>query len=215
MPNLIKKSHTASLDIDCQKTFTPLCPNELPIAHGDTIVPALNSQARFAKCRIGSKDAHPPNAFWLTKNPKEIGTPCEGHKHIDAKWPSHAILGSQGFELLDGLPDILEYDFFVYKGLEKHLHPYGACYHDLTEQLSTGLIEFLHQHHIQTTLLGGLALDFCVKATAHQLQQAGFQVIIHGAATYPVGSREDTLKGFQEAGIVYIETLQELEMIDD
>ncbi len=49
----------ASLDIDAQKGFTPLCPNELPVAGGDTIVAALNAQAALATLRAGSKDAHP------------------------------------------------------------------------------------------------------------------------------------------------------------
>ena len=28
----------ASFDVDAQKGFTPLCPNELPVPEGDTIV---------------------------------------------------------------------------------------------------------------------------------------------------------------------------------
>ena len=41
----------ASLDIDAQKGFTPLCPNELPVVGGDDIVAALNAQATLATLR--------------------------------------------------------------------------------------------------------------------------------------------------------------------
>ena len=59
----------ASLDIDAQKGFTPLCPNELPVVGGDDIVAALNAQATLATLRIGSKDSHPANAAWAVSDP--------------------------------------------------------------------------------------------------------------------------------------------------
>ena len=38
-----------SLDIDAQKTFTPLCPAELPVHEGHLIAAELNAQARLAQ----------------------------------------------------------------------------------------------------------------------------------------------------------------------
>ncbi|MBL0949971.1 MAG: nicotinamidase, partial [Pseudomonas sp.] len=55
----------ASFDVDAQKGFTPLCPNELPVPEGDVIVPALNQLAERAQLRVGSKDAHSPQAAWV------------------------------------------------------------------------------------------------------------------------------------------------------
>ncbi|ENO0239376.1 nicotinamidase, partial [Listeria monocytogenes] len=46
----------AAFDIDAQKGFTPLCPDELPVSGGDKIVPELNFMASLASLRIGSKD---------------------------------------------------------------------------------------------------------------------------------------------------------------
>ena len=45
---LPEKKYIASFDIDAQNTFTPVCPDELPVAEGDTIAPELNAQAQFA-----------------------------------------------------------------------------------------------------------------------------------------------------------------------
>ena len=55
----------ASFDVDAQKGFTPLCPNELPVPGGDAIAPALNQLAARASLRLGSGEhglaatAHP------------------------------------------------------------------------------------------------------------------------------------------------------------
>ena len=34
---LPEKKYIASFDIDAQNTFTPVCPDELPVAEGDTV----------------------------------------------------------------------------------------------------------------------------------------------------------------------------------
>ena len=59
------------------------------------------------------------------------------------------------------------------------MHPYGACFHDLQDRLSTGAIEFLLQRGVSTVLVGGLATDYCVCTTALQLRRAGFDVIVN------------------------------------
>ncbi len=41
-----------SIDVDAQKTFTPLCPKELPVNEGHLIVEELNAQAALADLRV-------------------------------------------------------------------------------------------------------------------------------------------------------------------
>ncbi|MDK4679263.1 isochorismatase family protein [Kingella negevensis] len=171
-----------SLDIDAQKTFTPLCPDELPVVDGHLIVDELNAQAKLAQFRVMSKDAHSPLARWLCANQdeqlQETGLP-----NARETWVSHAMVGSMGFELLDGLPAVTEYDYCVWKGVEVDMHPYGACFHDLQEKLSTGLIEWLKVKGATTLIVGGLATDYCVKKTVLQLLKNGdWQVIVNRAA---------------------------------
>lgn len=173
---------TASFDVDCQKTFTPLCPDELPVPDGDKIVAELNRQAALCDFRLGSKDAHSAKAHWLADKDNPPLSDMAG-AHADRRWPEHAIVGTEGFELLDGLPHPAEYDYFVWKGVELDMHPYGACYHDLNETRSSGVIEFLRCHGVERVVVGGLALDYCVLATVKQLLKAGFQVVVNLAAT--------------------------------
>lgn len=202
----IKK--TASFDVDSQKGFTTLCPAELPVPGGEMIAPALNKQADLASVRVGSKDWHPSTAIWLAGRDKPQFSPVEG-KNVDIRWNAHCIGGTRGAELLDELPHPSEYDFFVWKGMEPDMHPYGACYHDLSDTMSTGVIEFLKMRGIENVIVGGLATDYCVKTTALQLKKAGFNVIVNidacrGIAPDTIDSAIKEMKG---ARITVVEDL--------
>ena len=123
----------ASFDVDAQNTFTPLCPNELPVPGGTEIVEELNAQARYAEYRLGSKEGHNPKAVWVATADHPQLESVAG-PNVDVRWNLHAVPGTLGFELIDGLPHPAEYDFFVWKGIELDMHPFGSCYHDLAEK---------------------------------------------------------------------------------
>ena len=202
----------ASFDVDAQKGFTPLCPDELPVPGGDAIAPALNQLATRASLRLGSKDAHSPQAAWVAPSHAEMLKPLP-LANADLSWVSHCVPGTPGFELLDALPAPLDYDYFVWKGVEPDLHPYGACYHDLAEKRSTGVIEFLRHNGVDRVLVGGLALDYCVKTTALQLRRAGFAVDVYLPACRAIA--EDTANSacaeMRAAGIALHASLDELD----
>ena len=50
-------------------------------------------------------------------------------------------------------------------------------------KVSTGAIEFLRCNGVSTVIVGGLALDYCVKQTLMQLRQPGFEVIVNLGAS--------------------------------
>jgi nicotinamidase/pyrazinamidase len=205
----------ASFDVDCQKGFTPICPNELPVPEGDEIVGELNGNAVYTHYRIGSKDCHPPNAIWIAdeKHPP-LSIIKGGGGNVDVYWPAHCIVGTKGCELLDGLPNPEHYDFFIFKGIEPNLHPYGACYHGINRQMSTGVIEWLQSKAVTHVVVGGLAFDYCVKETALQLSQAGFLVIVNVSASRSVdmGNYANTIVEFNRSGIAIISDYTKLEM---
>lgn len=209
---LPEKHKVASFDVDAQRTFTPLCPDELPVKGGDKIAPELNRQAEFAAWRLGSKDSHSPQAVWVTDRPEKIARPGTGAKDAPEFWPVHAVPGTEGFELLPGLPKPADYDFFVWKGVELDMHPYGACYHDIAERMSTGVIEWLKAQGVTHVIIGGLATDYCVQATAHQLKRAGFEVVINLAACRGIAEEtiEKSLADMKKAGIHFVNSSEEL-----
>lgn len=181
---------TASHNVDPQKGFTPLCPDELPVIDGDKIVDELNRQNNLVKFKTVSKDIHPSNAIWIA-NEKKPQFSVIGAENSDIAWKSHCISGTYGAELLDGLPKMTEYDFFIAKGFEPDIHPYSSCYHDLNKKISTGLIEWYNSRGIMTVIVCGLATDFCVSETCKDLSEAGFQVVLNLGACRGIRTKEE------------------------
>ncbi|PLX87191.1 MAG: nicotinamidase [Desulfuromonas sp.] len=210
---IIDKQRTASLDVDPQQGFTPLCPEELPVPGGDEIAGELNAQATLAAYRVVSQEDHPSEAPWVARSVKEVLTPVEGdYPNLDVKWPSHCVVGTRGNLLVPGLPELSEYDLVVRKGQDPLKHPYGACYHDQAEQESTGLVEWLRERQIATLVVGGLATDYCVKTTVLQLLGAGFRVVVNlgGCRGVAAETSETAIAEMRGAGAECIASSAEL-----
>lgn len=215
MPKLVIAT-SASFEVDPQRGFTPLCPNELPVAEGDQIATELNAQAQFARYRIVSKDCHPAQAPWVAVSAAEVMTPVTGDfPGLDIKWPAHCVVGTEGNRLIPGLPAEADYDLVIEKGTDPLNHPYGACYQDLAERVSTGAIEWLRQRQIRTLIVGGLATDYCVKTTVLQLRRAGFVVFVNLAACRGVAAETTAvaLAELRSAGAELIASSSELEWV--
>lgn len=181
---------TASHNVDPQNGFTDNCVNELPVPGGEYIVNELNKQNSLVKYKTVSKDVHPDNAIWIATLTYPQYSAIEG-KNVDIRWNKHCMSGTYGAELLKGLPKMIDYDFFVTKGVEPDLHPYSSCYHDLHRKMSTGLIEWYNSKGITTVIVGGLATNYCVGDTVKDLVDAGFQVILNLGACRGIGTTEE------------------------
>lgn len=180
-----------SIDINAQRAFSPLCPDELPVAGGDLIAPELNRNAALAHWRVLTRDAHGPNAVWVVEQPEQMGRKLD-YPNADQTWVRHAEVGTAGFLPLPGLPQPEEYDFLVHQGLDRNMHPYGCCFHDTAETLSTGLLEWLQVRQADCLIVGGLATDYSVKETVVQLCRYGnWQVLVNLASCR--GIAEDTV----------------------
>jgi len=208
----IDKTKTASIDVDPQKGFSELCPKELPVQGALEIVEELKRNHSKASVRLVSRDMHPPGAAWEAETPEKMLEPV-GLPEVDIKWNPHCVVGTAGVELLPGLPAIRDYDFQINKGIDPDAHPYGAFYHDQADTLSTGGIEFLHAKQIETVIVGGLALDFCVKKSVEQLLDAGFKVILNLASTRAVfpDNANNVANALAEKGVILIEDAKGLE----
>eukprot|EP01130_Rhizamoeba_saxonica_P004803 TRINITY_DN1952_c0_g1_i2.p1 TRINITY_DN1952_c0_g1~~TRINITY_DN1952_c0_g1_i2.p1 ORF type:complete len:128 (-),score=32.93 TRINITY_DN1952_c0_g1_i2:51-434(-) len=121
-------------------------------------------------------------------------------------------MGTPGAELIDGLPSVTDYDFFVWKGIEPDMHPYGACFHDLSNTKSTGVIEWLRASGVNTVVCGGLATDYCVKNTVLQLVDAGFEVLLYlpGCRGIASDTCESALKEMGDKGVTLVQSKEEL-----
>jgi len=217
----IYKEFTVSHNVDPQKGFTPVRPKELVVPDGHNIVDELNGQNSITKYKTVSKDVHPKNGMWIATSEKPQLSPV-GLPNVDIRWVRHCESGTVGVELLDGLPSMTEYDFFVAKGFEPDLHPYSSIYHDIAKKISTGIIEWYNQHNITTVIVGGLALNventpLCVGETLIDLSNAGFQVILNIGATRGLGSEEGRDKFIEmlinDYGIMVVNSYKEINVV--
>jgi nicotinamidase/pyrazinamidase len=170
----------------------------------------LNHQAMFADVRVVSKDMHPSDAWWIADEKNPVLSPAPAGIHgFDVHWPEHCTVGTEGSRLIPGLPFEREYDFIVNKGMEVSRHPYGACYQDLDETQSTGVIEWLVSKNVGLVLVGGLATDYCVKTTALQLKKAGFAVLVNLSACRGVSpdTTEKAIDLMKKYGIMVVDKL--------
>jgi len=217
----VNNSTTAAVVIDCQKGFSELCPNELPVKGALEIVPEIQKVLSMVKIKVGSKDAHNPKDIWVAdeKHP-QIVTKVEGTDQADCYWNSHCNVGEKGFELLDGLPEPKDFDFFIWKGIEAH--PYSAAYHLLNpnkngNKMTTGLIEYLRSKGITTIIVLGLATNFCVRATVYDLKEAGFEIIVDLAGCrgidYPVGAVDECVEQMRKDGIKIVKNYEGIEFL--
>ncbi len=200
----------ASLDVDPQKGFTPLCPNELPVPGGHEIVEELNKNHKHVRIRAASKDWHSHNAEYFASGEHPQFEPIEHMPDADMYWNAHCVAGTKGAEFLDGL-DI--HDFVVHKGMEVTKHPYGALYHDLAERQSTGLHEYFQYHDINTVIVGGLATDYCVKTTVFHLINLGYIVLVNLAACRAVTEETGAkaIKEMKEDGAIMCTNAEDVE----
>jgi len=209
---IVNLNKTASMDVDAECCFSELCPEELPVEGALEIVPELNKQADCVKFRVGSKDAHAFRVPWATDAEHPQLSPITGYKDLDVYWNIHGVPGTKGFEFLPGL-DPEAYDFIAYKGIEPTMHPYGACFHDLADTKSTGLIEYLQVNDVQAIIVGGLATSFCLKKTVLQLCQHSHLLVFVNLAACRDLSGVDTIASIQEmeeAGAMMLENADEI-----
>ncbi len=172
----------ALIIVDVQNDFCP--GGALAVTDGDAVVGPLNVLAERFPLVVATRDWHPPDHGSFA----ERGGP----------WPVHCVRGTPGAALHPGL-DTTHIDLIVDKGQLAGREGYSG-FED------TGLEQTLRERGVDTVHVGGLALDYCVRATALDARRAGFDVVLHRRATRAVeaqpGDGERALEELAQAGVV-------------
>jgi nicotinamidase/pyrazinamidase len=181
----------ALLIVDVQNDFCP--GGALAVPEGDSIIPVLNQWIADAKDRgvpvFASRDWHSPNHISF----KERGGP----------WPRHCVRDTWGaaFHPDLHLPGDVQ---VVSKAEDPDKDSYSAFG-------GTDLAERLRRAGAKNVWIGGLAQDYCVRATALDAIQQGFNVHLIADATRAVnvhpGDGQRAFDEIQQAGAVIEETL--------
>lgn len=158
--------HTALVLVDVQNDFCP--GGALPVADGDAVLAPLNQAITEAleagAMVIASRDWHPVAHCSF----QDEGGP----------WPAHCVQDTPGaaFHPALALPDGA---IRISKGTAFDRDAYSAFD-------GTGLGCFLDARGIRRVVIGGLAQDVCVRATAIDASRAGFETVVLGSGTRAV-----------------------------
>jgi len=167
--------------VDVQNDFCP--GGALPVPDGDAVIAPINRLIDEVPFTVATRDWHPPDHHSF----REYGGP----------WPVHCVRDTDGASLHPKL-DAAAIDAIVDVGREPDDEGYsGFEGSDLERILRDAGVDRVH--------VGGLALDYCVRATALDARRAGFDVVLHRDATRAInvepGDDERTLEELREAGV--------------
>lgn len=185
----------ALIAVDIQKDFCE--GGALAVRGGNSV--AVNTRKHLLQkeseyiTRIATHDYH-----------IDPGTHWSAHPDFVDSWPVHCEADTPGAELHSALAKA-EFEYKVYKG---RFHAAYSGFEGFTlEMEDDSLIDLLNRHQIEELDIVGLALDYCVKATALDAVKFGFKVNILTEMTAAVHNnrksvRENILE-MQKAGVVF------------
>lgn len=114
-------------------------------------------------------------------------------------WPEHCVAGSRGAALADGL-DRRSITLTLQKGTSQAVDSYSA-FVDNDRVTHTILEEWLRQRNITRVFVTGLALDYCVMATAMDARLCGFDSFVVLDACRGIAPESVAIARAQAAGI--------------
>lgn len=183
----------ALICVDVQNDFLP--GGALGVTDGHRATPLLWRLMDEVDVIVFTRDWHPGDHASFAK-----GTPA----YTDMSWPPHCVAGTEGAEidewLWDKAMDTGKPTLLVHKGFEQDKEAYSgfqgvvvdafnfrnwdqeAAFKDGTATLA----EALNSLNVTHVKIGGLALDYCVKATAIDSRSHFGDTTVYLDATRPV-----------------------------
>lgn len=167
---------TAVIAVDVQRDFLP--GGALAVRNGNEVIEPLVELIEDADFVVATRDWHP-----------------QDHVSFEAQggpWPEHCV----AYEAPQTMEEaMLERGADIHAGIEKFADLVVSkatqseveAYSDFE---GTGLADALREQGIKRVVIGGLATDYCVKATAIDAVEAGFDVVVVKDACRAVNANE-------------------------
>lgn len=172
----------ALIIVDVQNDFCP--GGALAVAAGDDVVPILNRLAPHFGTVVATQDWHPADHRSFASQ----GGP----------WPVHCVAETPGAALHPAL-DREPIDLLIRKATTAQDEAYSGFD-------GTDLASQLRQRGVRRVYVAGLALDYCVDATALDARRAGFETYVIRDATRAVFPEQSPAKedGWRAAGVLTV-----------
>jgi nicotinamidase/pyrazinamidase len=184
---------TALVVVDVQHDFADP-DGGLYVDGGEEVVPVVNDEVAAAQAAgapvVYTQDWHPESTPHFAKD--------------GGVWPVHCVRDTWGAELHR---DLVVDGPIVRKGVDGGDGYSGFSVRDPVsgEETDTQLGRLLEEAHVRRVVVTGLAGDVCVKATALDARDLGYEVIVPLAATRFVeledGDAERTIDELRAAGV--------------
>jgi nicotinamidase/pyrazinamidase len=160
----VTTAKSALVIVDVQVDFCP--GGALAVPEGDKVVPVFNGYiTRFIRAGLpifATGEWHPP----VTRHFQECGGPM----------PRHAVVGTKGTEFHPGL-ELPEHTIVISKGTDPEAETSYSSFEGY-ESDGTDFGTSLRKRGIGHLYIGGLATDFCVRATALEALRNGYEVTL-------------------------------------
>jgi nicotinamidase/pyrazinamidase len=91
-------------------------------------------------------------------------------------WPDHCVQDTEGARLRPDLR-IAHAQLLLRKGFNREIDSYSA-FQENDRKTSTGLAGYLRERGFTRIFLAGLAFDFCVRYSAEDAKQQGFEPLV-------------------------------------
>lgn len=167
---------TALIVVDVQNDFASP-DGSLYVPGGEEAIPFINEQIDTAKSGgahlVYTQDWHPESTPHFEKD--------------GGIWPEHCVGGTAGAELHPGL-DVRDDAIVIRKGVggEDGYSGFNIRDPETGEVTSTGLAAQLRELGVVRLVVVGLALDYCVRETALDGADEGFETHVLADGTRPV-----------------------------
>lgn len=192
--------------VDLQSDFCPR--GAMAVNEGDQVVPVANRLITSGNFDITvlTADWHPPgHGSFASASGEPPYTLGELGGKPQVWWPDHCVWSTPGAEfhknLLPGRANLI-----LRKGMDKNVDSYSGFFDN--DGKSVGLAGYLKDRNVTDVYIMGLATDYCVKFTALDSVQCGFNthLITDGcrAVNIAKGDGEAAIAAMEAVGITFV-----------
>ena len=166
----------ALIMVDIQNDFLPR--GALAVPDGEQVIPVANRAQEQFELVVATQDWHPADhgSFAASHPGQRAGDVIELAGLSQVLWPVHCVQGSPGARFSPDL-DMSGVRRVFRKGSDPKLDSYSGFF-DNGRRRSTGLGEFLREQRVRQVYLLGLATDYCVKFSALDARDLGFETFL-------------------------------------
>jgi len=195
------------LVIDVQNDFCD--GGALAVPRGQEVVPVIHRIAGLFSHVILTQDWHPQDhRSFASNHPGRAAFETVSNDHGEqVLWPDHCVQGSLGAAFHAHL-QLDNVELILRKGFRNNIDSYSA-FRENDRITRTGLTGYLRERGLSRIFLAGLAYDYCVRYSAIDSMQAGFETYVLEDACRAIGMGDSipaTNHDFSEAGVRRIQS---------